>query len=96
MAGVTWKNTDWRTRVSSGNPRPRRNLKTINSKQGKVKKVKIMGRTYKAVEMNGTDGRYQIVDTETNEVLSDAKGFGFKSKTTAYRSYEYYRKYVAQ
>lgn len=62
----------------------------------RLKKVKNMAKTYRAVEMGNGSGRFVIVDNETNKVLSDAAGYGFKSKTTACRSYAYYLAHVAQ
>lgn len=35
------------------------------------------------------DTRWAIIDEETNEVLDDAQGYGYKSAQNAYRGYSY-------
>ena len=37
----------------------------------------------------GYDNRYVIVDKETNQVLDDANGYGYKSKENAHRCWAY-------
>lgn len=54
-----------------------------------------MAKTYRAVEMNDKAGRFAIVDRTTGSVLSDAQGYGYKSKTKAYRGYAYQLKQAA-
>ena len=37
----------------------------------------------------GYDNRYVIIDKETNQVLDDANGYGYKSKENAHRCWAY-------
>lgn len=48
-----------------------------------------MAKTYGAVAMEGKTNRWAIADKETGNILMDANGYGYKSKTNAYRAYSY-------
>lgn len=52
-----------------------------------------MAKTYKAVPMDGVEERYQIVDNETGRMLDNAQGYGYKTKSGAYKSYAYILKH---
>lgn len=41
---------------------------------------------FDVVEMVGKPGRFEIVDIETGEIVDNANGYGYKSKTNAYRA----------
>ena len=38
---------------------------------------------------NGYDNRYVIINPETQEILDDANGYGYKSKENAYKAWKY-------
>ena len=41
---------------------------------------------FDVVEMFGNPGRFEIVNTETGEIIDNANGYGYKSKPNAYRA----------
>ena len=41
---------------------------------------------FDVVEMFGHPGRFEIVDTETGEIIDNANGYGYKSKPNAYKA----------
>lgn len=43
----------------------------------------------KAQPMPGKYNRYQIINTETGEILDDAQGYGYRSAQKAYAAYNY-------
>lgn len=48
-----------------------------------------MTKTYGTVAMEGKANRWAIADKETGNILMDANGYGYKSKTKAHRAYSY-------
>ena len=54
-----------------------------------------MAKTYGTVAMEGKANRWAIADKETGNILMDANGYGYKSKTTAHRAYAYQQKVQA-
>lgn len=50
----------------------------------------------KAVPMTGKYGRWQIVNTETGEILDDAQGYGYRSAQKAHAAYAYHHASGAQ
>ena len=74
-------------------PDPRRQTAGKKSKEENIGKQskKINGQTGKpaqfdVVEMYGHPGRFEIVDTETGEIIDNANGYGYKSKPNAYKA----------
>lgn len=57
-------------------------IKVVETKESKESKKK----PFEVVDMLGHPGRYEIVDTETGEVVDNANGYGYKSKPNAYRA----------
>lgn len=57
-------------------------IKAPEVKESKESKKK----PFEVVDMLGHPGRYEIVDTETGEVVDNANGYGYKSKPNAYRA----------
>ena len=43
----------------------------------------------RAVAMPTNSARYMVVDIETNRVLDDARGYGYRSKAKAYAAYSF-------
>lgn len=43
----------------------------------------------RAVAMPANSARYMVVDIETNRVLDDARGYGYRSKAKAYAAYSF-------
>ena len=53
--------------------------KKINGQTGKPAQFDV-------VEMLGHPGRFEIVSTETGEIIDNANGYGYKSKPNAYKA----------
>lgn len=62
--------------------------KTVEQKEIKKKKPDVT--VVRSASLSGAwDDRFVVVDKETGEILDDAQGYGYKSKTKAYAAWTY-------